>query len=114
MFHQFNLAIFLGNGNGTFQNRTLYSQPASWRCIPVDLNNDGYPEVVSSNVNTSKTFCVFRNLGNGLFADRVSYPSAVNETMFAASGDLNNDGKNDLVFSCANSKVIAVHINTTP
>lgn len=114
MFQDHNLAIFLGLGTGAFQQRTLYSQPSSWKCATADLNNDGYWEVISANSGGARTFSVFRNLGNGLFADRVSYPADGQNALYISPGDFNRDGKIDIAVVLADDKKVAVHLNTTP
>ncbi len=80
--------------------RALSSMGADFR----DVDNDGRPDLfVSALVN--ETYPLYRNLGNGLFAD-FTYRSRVGAATITTTGwsnaiaDLNNDGRKDLF--CAN------------
>jgi hypothetical protein len=104
-------AVFLGNGNGTFQAPVVYSSGGAYASSVTisDLNGDGYPDLVISNecqsVN-SKTLCdsaggvsVLLNNGNGTFQTAVSYNSGGDYGVWGTVADVNGDGKPDLVVS---------------
>jgi hypothetical protein len=102
------LSVLLGNGDGTFQAVQSFAAPALpgyssaantpiLGLITTDVNNDGKKDIVCSNG------LVLLGTGTGTF-NAVSTPafpySSNNPGGFGpglASGDLNNDGKPDLV-----------------
>ncbi len=65
-----------------------------------DLDNDARPDVIVTAL-TNETFPLFRNLGNGLFADR-TYPSRLGALTVDRGGwscgfyDFDNDGRKDI------------------
>ena len=69
-----------------------------------DVDNDGREDLFVVAI-TNETFPLFRNLGNGLFAD-ATYPSSVGRQTLPFTGwsngifDLNNDGHKDLLAAC--------------
>jgi photosystem II stability/assembly factor-like uncharacterized protein len=82
-----------------------------------DIDGDGKPELVSVGWSSNSYVSLLRNTsspGNISFAAPVEYP--VNPGYTVASGDINNDGKNDLVVSGngSNYKVLWFENNSTP
>lgn len=121
--------LFLNTGKGLFRNATQQSrlanltrQMSGWSNGIVDFDNDGWKDlvVVRSNVldnisKISKYFryaepnSVFRNLGNGRFED-VSGSAGADFIRPAphrglAYGDLDNDGRIDLVVTALGAPV---------
>ncbi len=115
--------LFLNRGAGQFQNATQRSRLAQltrpmsgWSNGAVDLDNDGWKDLVVARGNVmdniesvSRHFhyaepnAVLRNLGNAHFVD-VSTAAGTDFTRPApnrglAYGDLNNDGRVDLVIT---------------
>ncbi len=113
--------IFINEGKGQFRNAgqqtrlaNLTREMSGWSNGIVDLDNDGWKDLVVARSNVldnigqiSRHFryaepnAVFRNLGNGQFKD-VSALAGPDFTRPAphrglAYGDLNNDGRMDLV-----------------
>jgi hypothetical protein len=82
-----------------------------------DFDGDGKPDMISTNQN-SNTISVFHNLGAGRsiasnsFADKVDYEAGANPT-YAAIGDLDGDGKPDLVITNYHGNTISVFRNTS-
>jgi Bacterial Ig-like domain (group 3)/FG-GAP-like repeat len=97
------IAVLLGNGDGSFQSPAYYAVSAPQTlAAPVDLNGDGYPDVVvSTYLNHSLAVAVLLNQGStmpGALANAKSYagPTGVNPGL-TATGDFNGDGKQDVV-----------------
>ena len=64
--------IFLGHGNGSFQNRTTYQTGLSPQSVAVvDFGNDDILDIIVANhdINNVGAFC---GHGDGTFADIIS------------------------------------------
>ena len=125
--------LYLNSGKGAFLNAGQQSRLANltrpmsgWSNGIVDLDNDGWKDLVVARSNVmdnieevSKHFhyaepnSVFRNLGDGEFAD-VSAAAGADFTRLAphrglAYGDLDNDGRVDLVVTALGAPVSVLH-----
>jgi hypothetical protein len=87
------LSVQLGNGDGTFRTAINYAAGSDAESVAAgDLNGDGYPDVVISNLRAS-TVAVLLNNGDGTFQAPVHYAAAVGRgTNVVAVGDFNSDG----------------------
>ena len=90
-----NMAVILGNGDGTFQAPVTYPISAGPAMVIGDFNGDGKPDIALPGNNL---ISVFINNGNGTFPNAVNYAVTGGVTCLIA-GDLNNDGKLDFVAS---------------
>lgn len=108
------VSVLLGNGDGTFQSAVDYNSGGSdATSIAVgDMNGDGKPDVVVAN--RCPTSCsmgvpdglvsVLLGNGDGTFQSAVTYDSGGGNTSSVAIGDVNGDGKPDVVaFSACNT-----------
>ena len=118
--------LFLNRGNGTFEEATHRSglsaatqKMAGWSTGIYDFDNDGWKDIFLSRSDALSPFgwrgartkepnSVFRNLANGKMAD-LTGPAGLlarKPQMYrgAAFGDLNNDGRVDVVVSALNAE----------
>ncbi len=127
--------LFARAGNGPFQDWTARaglawqtSLMAGWSNAIVDLDNDGWKDLIVARSNVTDNIAlfsqrsfeepnsVFRNLGNGRFQDvsatagpEFQVPGAHRGLAF---GDLDNDGRMDIAVSVWNGQAKVFH-NTT-
>jgi hypothetical protein len=99
------VSVLLGNGDGTFNLAVPYATGSTGNhpisVSAVDLNGDGKLDLAVTNLN-ARTVAILLGNGDGTFQSRVSYPTT-NGIFIGPSamttGDLNGDGKVDLVIS---------------
>ncbi|MFL5740848.1 MAG: FG-GAP-like repeat-containing protein [Flavisolibacter sp.] len=87
------------------------------KTVTGDLDGDGKPDVVAVNFNSgnASTISVFRNTSTAStisFAAKTDYATG-NGTFGLAIGDINGDGKPDVVTSSGNSGFFSIFLNTT-
>jgi hypothetical protein len=128
--------LYLNRGNGTFEMATERTglawqtmRMAGWSNVMVDLDNDGWKDLFAARSDVLDTIeefssrryatpnVVLRNLGNGKFQD-VSLTSGAAFQLpavhrGAAVGDLDNDGRMDVVVAVVNGPAKIFH-NITP
>jgi Bacterial Ig-like domain (group 3)/FG-GAP-like repeat/FG-GAP repeat len=108
------LTVLLGNGDGTFQSPVSYNFGGNqtFSLAVGDVNGDGKPDLVvasecgSSDNCTTGVISVLLNNGDGTFQPAVNYSSGARASLSVAIGDLNGDGKPDVVV--ANSGALSV------
>ena len=92
-----NIAVLIGNGDGTFRSPTFYTVGDYAASVAIaDFNGDGKPDFAVS-VYVENTIAIFLNNGNGTFTALT--PVAVNVQSGFAAADFNGDGKADLAVS---------------
>jgi hypothetical protein len=90
------LSVFTNNGNGGFGfNATYVVGVGPWSVIAVDVNGDGWVDLVTANYNSS-SLTVLTNNGSGFFG---FYANCVvgGGPVSVAAADINTDGKMDLI-----------------
>ena len=92
----FTVSVLLGNGDGTFGQRSDYATGWGPSSVAIgDLNGDGKPDLAVTNMNSSSVSVLLGN-GDGTFGAKTDYATAAGPQSVAI-GDLNGDGKLDLV-----------------
>ncbi|MFI5098094.1 MAG: FG-GAP-like repeat-containing protein, partial [Candidatus Acidiferrales bacterium] len=89
------VAVFLGNGDGTFQPGNDYpTSPGPIAVATGDFNDDGKPDLAVVSYG-SATVSILLGNGDGTFQGQVDYAVGVEPTSLAV-GDFNADGKLDI------------------
>ena len=93
-----NLAVLLGNGDGTFQPATTYGHVQSEWVAIADVNRDGKLDLLAADL---LNVGVLLGNGDGTFQAPVNYSSGANYAWSVTGADVNGDGKPDLVIANA-------------
>lgn len=118
----FGVNVLLGKGDGTFQARNYHDSQNSPSVVAFgDINGDGHPDMIVASEcidvtcdNVTGGVSVLINHGDGTFAHAVTYNSGGRYANFASIGDVNGDGKPDLLVANGNfsgSSGMAVLLN---
>ncbi len=100
------VGVLLGNGDGTFQAAQTYSagEPTTSSIAVADVNGDGKLDLLlanqcfgSGNCSTGGGVSVLLGNGDGTFQAAQTYSSGGEYTNSIAVGDVNGDGKPDLL-----------------
>ena len=99
-YYDRNIGIFLGYGNGTFdEQKTFFTGGGIYPCYMTldDLNNDSKQDIVFST--TGKTIGIMYGYGNGSFREKIKYKAESIETISPVIiKDFNNDGHLDIIY----------------
>jgi hypothetical protein len=103
------VSIYLGDGQGSFGPELRYpiGYNSSW-IIPVDLNEDGDPDLVVGAGGTSGLIIL---LGNGDGTFRINgLPAAGGNLDMVASADFNRDGRPDVAATSSSGNSVLVFL----
>jgi hypothetical protein len=101
------VAVFLGNGDGTFSDPVTYPTGQNPSAIlTLDLNQDGYLDLVTADAS-SNGIGVLLGKGDGTFTNFVSF-AAGTQPAGLATADFNGDGVPDLAVANAGSNNVTI------
>ena len=87
--------LFTGDGQGGFSNTLTLATIPFLELTSADFNNDSYPDFATSGSNDGKVRVYLNNLQGGF--NQPTETSVIYGTGGIVAGDLNNDGKIDLL-----------------
>jgi len=101
------VSVLRGNGDGTFQPSVNYAVGTGPATLAVgDFNNDGVPDLVVTNINSSNVSILLGN-GDGTFQPAFNVPVGATPESVKVT-DLNGDGNADLVVTNRTSNMVSV------
>jgi uncharacterized protein (TIGR03437 family) len=98
------VTVLIGKGDGTFKTPVKYPVGGSGQAIAIaDFNGDGNPDIAVGG-----TAGVLLGKGDGTFQSGAALPAAASGSQIwaFAAGDLNADGKIDLVYADISNQVV--------
>ncbi len=105
------VGVLLGTGTGTFGAVTEYGAGGAPNAVAVgDVSSNGQPDVVVTNSNGSVG--VLLGTGTGSLGTATVYSLGISSSRGVALGDLNRDGRPDIVDAGNSTAPVAVLLNT--
>lgn len=91
-------------GNLQYQQNIIRALPGTIKAIIDDYNNDGLPDIMALMAQGEEGIYLFTNKGNGNFDTKaVLQFQAVYGSSYFELVDFNNDGYNDVVYTCGDN-----------
>jgi len=94
--------VILSAGDGVYGSPNAYSVPAgNWSALTIgDFNGDGWPDLIVTDFGNA--FYEYLNNGDGTLHLQATFVTNAS-VLYLSAGDLNHDGKIDLVFESSDS-----------
>src|ERR1700761_5235080 len=106
-----NVAVIIGNGDGTFNAPSYYSAPNTpWNVVVGDVNKDGILDLAVAADNSSVAYILQGN-GDGTFKAPISVTIGSTQVGSVALGDFNGDGYLDLATTSAPDNAVYILLN---
>jgi len=102
-----------GQNPPSFTTKTSVSGPTPSHIYALDVNNDGFSDIIQDTANPGTTgsyFTVSINNGDGTFRPPVTYKVNSSTWIPLTWGDFNQDGKVDIAVLLPNTAQIAVYL----
>ncbi len=115
-----NVAVLLGNGDGSFKTAVSYALNTSgnqgqapWNVVVGDVNNDGFLDLAVASDNAGSV-SILQGNGDGTFKPVIYVPTGASQVGSVALADFNGDGYLDLATTSApDNKVYILQNNGT-
>ena len=107
------IGLFLGYGNGTFDEQKSISLASSHPLFVIseDFNNDNRMDIVVIN-NGTNSFSILLGYANGSFEQQMIYSTGYDSFPSSlAAGDFNNDTHQDIAVTNSGTNSIAIFLN---
>jgi hypothetical protein len=103
------MAVFYGNGNGTFKPAEVYATIFPFDIAVGDLNGDGIPDlVVAGGEGTDPLIFVFLGTSGEKMQGATNIKAGVSEPQALTVADFNGDGIPDLAVTGTKSNVVSI------
>ncbi|CAF5005919.1 unnamed protein product, partial [Rotaria sp. Silwood1] len=92
------IAVYLGNGDSSFRNPTMYSTgsySSPYMVTVADFNNDNRSDIAVANFGTNN-IGIFHGFGNGSFASQIELSTGSSRPVAIIAADFNNDSLLDI------------------
>ncbi len=106
-----NVAVILGNGDGSFQAPSYYAVGNDpWNVVVGDLNQDGFLDLVVA-ADGSSSASILQGNGDGTFKAFTTANTGASQVGSVAIGDFNGDGYPDVATTSAPDNSIYILLN---